>query len=48
MPRIVALAASGAVDLEQLISERVGLEQADEIYRSLDRGEVRGRALVTP
>ncbi len=48
MPRIVALAASGAVDLEHLISERVGLEQADEIYRSLDRGEVRGRALVMP
>ena len=33
MPRIVALAAAGAIDLEQLISRRVGLEQADEIYR---------------
>ena len=48
MPRIVALAAAGAIDLEQLISRRVGLEQADEIYRSLDRGEVLGRALVVP
>jgi len=48
MPRIVALAAAGAIDLEQLVSRRVGLEQADEIYRSLDRGEVLGRALVVP
>jgi S-(hydroxymethyl)glutathione dehydrogenase/alcohol dehydrogenase len=48
MPRIVALAAAGAIDLEQLISRRVGLEQADQIYRALDRGEVLGRALVVP
>jgi len=48
MPRVIELAAAGAIDLGALISARVGLEQADEIYRALDRGEVRGRALVVP
>jgi succinate semialdehyde reductase (NADPH) len=48
MPHVVDLAAAGAVDLSGLISERVGLDDADRIYRALDRGEVRGRALVTP
>jgi succinate semialdehyde reductase (NADPH) len=48
MPRVVALAAEGAVDLDALVSARVGLEQAGEIYAALDRGEVRGRALVCP
>jgi S-(hydroxymethyl)glutathione dehydrogenase/alcohol dehydrogenase len=48
MPRIVALAAAGAIDLGRLISQRVGLEEVDRAYRALDRGEVLGRALVTP
>ena len=48
MPRVVALAAAGAIDLDHLISERVGLEDAEGVYRALDRGEVLGRALVTP
>jgi S-(hydroxymethyl)glutathione dehydrogenase/alcohol dehydrogenase len=48
MPRVVELAAAGAIDLDRLISERVGLEDAQRIYGALDRGEVRGRALVTP
>ncbi len=48
MPHVVDLAAAGAIDLGTLISERVGLEDAERIYRALDRGEVRGRALVTP
>ncbi len=48
MPHVVDLAASGAIDLDALISERVGLDDAERIYRALDRGEVRGRALVTP
>ena len=48
MPRIVELAAAGAIDLGELVGERVGLEDADRIYRALDRGEVRGRALVVP
>jgi len=48
MPKIIELAAAGAVDLGELISERVGLDEVERIYRALDRGEVRGRALVTP
>ena len=48
MPRVVALAAAGEIDLGQLISERVGLEEADRIYGALSRGEVLGRAIVTP
>jgi S-(hydroxymethyl)glutathione dehydrogenase/alcohol dehydrogenase len=48
MPRVIELAASGAIDLRALISARVSLEGADQIYGALDRGEVRGRALVVP
>ena len=48
MPRVIALAAAGAIDLERLISARVGLEQAEETYRALERGAVSGRALVVP
>jgi succinate semialdehyde reductase (NADPH) len=48
MPRVIELVASGAIDLGALISARVNLEAADEIYGALDRGEVRGRALVIP
>ncbi|HEY1774643.1 MAG TPA: zinc-binding dehydrogenase [Solirubrobacteraceae bacterium] len=48
MPRVIELAASGAIDLGALISTRVNLEGANEIYAALDRGEVRGRALVVP
>jgi S-(hydroxymethyl)glutathione dehydrogenase/alcohol dehydrogenase len=48
MPRIVALAAAGEVDLETLISERVALADVDRAYQALDRGDVLGRALVTP
>jgi len=48
MPRVVELAAAGAIDLDRLISERVGLEEAERVYKALDRGEILGRALVTP
>ena len=48
MPRVVALAAAGAIDLERLISARVGLDQVEETYRALDRGAISGRALVVP
>src|SRR5579863_1383085 len=48
MPRVIELAASGAVDLDALISARVSLDGAAGAYAALDRGEVRGRALVVP
>ncbi|HEY7966768.1 MAG TPA: zinc-binding dehydrogenase [Solirubrobacteraceae bacterium] len=48
MPRVIELAQSGAVDLGALISARVSLDGAAEMYAKLDRGEVVGRALVVP
>ena len=48
MPRVIALAAAGAIDLGALVSTRVGLDDAAGIYEALDRGEVRGRALIVP
>jgi S-(hydroxymethyl)glutathione dehydrogenase/alcohol dehydrogenase len=48
MPRVLALAAAGTVDLGALISVRVSLEEVEDVYRALERGEVRGRALVVP
>jgi propanol-preferring alcohol dehydrogenase len=42
---VIALARSGAIGTEV---ERLGLEQAIDGYRRLDRGLVRGRAVVVP
>lgn len=46
MPEIVALAAAGRISVTQPISRRYRLDQADEAYRALDRGEITGRAIV--
>jgi S-(hydroxymethyl)glutathione dehydrogenase/alcohol dehydrogenase len=46
MPEIIRLAASGQLSVTQPISRRYRLEQADEAYRALDRGEITGRAIV--
>lgn len=46
MPEILALAAAGRLSVTQPISRRYRLEQADEAYRALDRGEITGRAIV--
>ena len=45
LAEVVALARAGAVRAE---TERLTLGQAVDAYRRLRRGEVRGRAVVTP
>lgn len=46
MPELVALAAAGRISVSQPISRRYRLEEADQAYRALDRGEITGRAIV--
>jgi len=35
-------------DVDALISDRVPLDEVDQIYQALDRGDIVGRALVVP
>ena len=46
MPEVIRLAAEGAIDVSKSITRRYRLDQADEAYRALDRGEIIGRAIV--
>jgi S-(hydroxymethyl)glutathione dehydrogenase/alcohol dehydrogenase len=46
VPEIIRLAASGRISVTQPITRRYRLDQADEAYRALDRGEITGRAIV--
>ena len=46
LPAVARLAADGHFDLDGLVTRRFGLEQADEAYAALDRGEITGRAVV--
>ncbi len=46
MPQLIALAASGRISVTQPITRRYRLDQAEEAYRALDRGEITGRAIV--
>jgi S-(hydroxymethyl)glutathione dehydrogenase/alcohol dehydrogenase len=48
MPKLVALAAAGAINVDTLISARVPLADAGDAYQALARGEIVGRALVVP
>jgi S-(hydroxymethyl)glutathione dehydrogenase/alcohol dehydrogenase len=47
LPAVAALAASGAFDPGSLITRRYRLDEADEAYRALARGEITGRAIIT-
>lgn len=46
LPAVAKLAADGHFDLDRLVTRRFPLEQADEAYRALDRGEITGRAVI--
>jgi succinate semialdehyde reductase (NADPH) len=46
MPRILRLAALGAFRPERMVTRRFSLEEADEAYKALDRGEIVGRAII--
>ena len=47
LPEVLALAAHGQVNVSQPITRRYSLEQADEAYAALNRGEIIGRAIVS-
>lgn len=48
MPEVIRLAAAGKIDLDHLVTRQFALDEAGEAYDKLDRGEITGRALVTP
>ena len=47
MPDVLGLAAHGRVSPSRPITRRYRLEQADEAYAALSRGEIIGRAILT-
>jgi succinate semialdehyde reductase (NADPH) len=46
LPELLRLAAAGRISVTQPITRRYRLDQADEAYRALGRGEITGRAIV--
>jgi S-(hydroxymethyl)glutathione dehydrogenase/alcohol dehydrogenase len=46
-PEVLALAARGQVSVSQPITRRYRLEQADDAYTTLQRGDIVGRAIIT-
>jgi S-(hydroxymethyl)glutathione dehydrogenase/alcohol dehydrogenase len=46
MPRVVELASQGFLRPAEMVSRRYALEEVEEAYGALDRGEIRGRAIV--
>lgn len=46
MPELIALAAQGRFDLRASITRRYRLEQINEAYTSLERGDIVGRAII--
>jgi S-(hydroxymethyl)glutathione dehydrogenase/alcohol dehydrogenase len=47
LPEVLALVARGQVSASQPITRRYRLEQVDDAYAALNRGEVVGRAIIT-
>jgi succinate semialdehyde reductase (NADPH) len=47
MPDVLGLAAHGHISPSRAITRRYTLEQVDEAYTALNRGEIVGRAIVT-
>jgi Zn-dependent alcohol dehydrogenase len=47
LPAVTKLAAAGNFDVSALVTRRYSLEQADEAYQALARGEITGRAIIT-
>ena len=46
MPRLLSLVARGFVNLEQMVTQKLPLEEANSAYEALDRGEIVGRAVI--
>ena len=47
VPTMVELQQRGALDLDALVTRRIGLDDIDEAFRAMDRGEV-ARSVVVP
>ncbi len=47
LPEVLALAAQGQVNVSRPITRRYSLEQVDEAYAALSRGEIIGRAIIS-
>src|SRR5262245_28418737 len=47
LPEVLAMAGRGHVSVSQPITRRYRLDQADEAYATLNRGDIVGRAIVT-
>jgi S-(hydroxymethyl)glutathione dehydrogenase/alcohol dehydrogenase len=48
MPEILRLAGAGLFRAERMVTQRVPLAEANAAYQALDRGQIVGRAVVTP
>jgi succinate semialdehyde reductase (NADPH) len=46
LPALMELAVNGQLQLDNAIGERFSLDQTDEAYRRLARGEIAGRAVI--
>ena len=46
MPELIAMAAAGKIDVRASITRRYRLEQINEAYQAMERGEIVGRAIV--
>ena len=46
MPELIAMAAAGRIDVRASISRRYRLDQVNEAYEAMQRGEILGRAIV--
>ena len=46
MPELIAMAAAGRFDVRASISRRYTLDQVNEAYAAMERGEIVGRAIV--
>src|SRR5208337_1859615 len=47
MPEILSLAEKGEIDLNHIVSREFTLQQVNEAYSTLAKGEIVGRAIVT-
>jgi succinate semialdehyde reductase (NADPH) len=46
LPELISLVARGNVGVDELVSQRFRLEDANEAYAALNRGEITGRGIV--
>jgi len=47
LPAVIAMSTEGSLDVGRLVTRQFSLEDADEAYRALARGEITGRAIIT-